>query len=274
MKNKTKKALCAISILGVVAISGIFAYLTDNESKENVFTIGNVDIELLEPSWPTEDLHGDAENDDGPNGIPDAVENLVPNQVVAKDPQVKNVGKNDAYVFLRLQCKQEDVPILNYNPDGSESHGRTTIAYNLVPDMNEGLGPMIEGRDWVVLLSYSGETENGEILVFAYKNALAPGETTPALFDGIKINNISEEFSNLENCLKVEAFAIQADGLPEDIAETIAETAEGMEKIDYNDFGEEDVEAFFAYSNAMGAVYDIIMNQNPDAQPAEFTPYL
>ena len=265
MKNKTKKALCAISILGVVAISGIFAYLTDNESKENVFTIGNVDIELLEPSWPTEDLHGDAENDDGPNGIPDAVENLVPNQFVAKDPQVKNVGKNDAYVFLRVQYKMCG-DSLTYLP-----------VPNVVPWPDNELEKNLGSRGWLVSENNMDITvdNDGNIyasMVYAYKDVLEPGQTTSALFDGIEIRDLTEAYRGLKECIKIDAFAIQANELPADIAEEIAEAAEGIEEIDYNNFGDEDVEALNAYGNAMGAVYDIIMNQNPNAQTTSYVP--
>ena len=108
--------------------------------------------------------------------------------------------------------------------------------------------------------------------VHAYKDVLEPGQTTSALFDGIKILNITEAESGVAECIKIDAFAIQADGLPAEIAEEIAEAAEGIEGIDYNNLSDEDAENLIAYGNTMGAVYDLIMNQNPDAQTTPYVP--
>lgn len=62
------------------------AYLTDHDSVTNKFSVGKVDIEGQEPNYTPD-----------PDG---KTNNILPTQVIKKDPQIKNVGKNDAYVYI------------------------------------------------------------------------------------------------------------------------------------------------------------------------------
>ncbi len=51
MTKKKILALCAAAILAVMAVAGAsLAYLVDTDAKENTFTVGNVDIRLIESS--------------------------------------------------------------------------------------------------------------------------------------------------------------------------------------------------------------------------------
>lgn len=51
MTKKKILALCAAAILAVMAVAGTsLAYLVDTDAKENTFTVGNVDIRLIESS--------------------------------------------------------------------------------------------------------------------------------------------------------------------------------------------------------------------------------
>ena len=65
-----------------MSVSGICAYFTDTDSAVNNFTVGEVKIDLDEPSFPTPP----------PEDVP-------PGGEVEKDPQVENTGKNSAYVL-------------------------------------------------------------------------------------------------------------------------------------------------------------------------------
>lgn len=84
MKLNRKWILVMSLVLSVaIATGGTLAFLTDTtETKSNVFTLGDVEIELTEPSWVEED----------------AV--LLPNKAVAKDPTITNGGWLDAYVWM------------------------------------------------------------------------------------------------------------------------------------------------------------------------------
>lgn len=84
MKN-TKKILClvlAVAIVAMVSVGLTIAYLTDRDSKANVFTIGNVDIVL---------------NESFEQGTV-----LTPGVDIEKVPTITNTGKNDAWVWAHV----------------------------------------------------------------------------------------------------------------------------------------------------------------------------
>lgn len=88
-----KKKIVAIALVACLALTVIagatLAYFTDKtEVKENVFTVGNVDIILTEPKWDA-------------NGTQDAPE-VYPGEKLAKDPTVENVGANPCFVRIKV----------------------------------------------------------------------------------------------------------------------------------------------------------------------------
>lgn len=85
MKKRTLVLVLSIAIIAVATLGATLAYFTDKEEDTNTFTIGNVNIELTEPSW-TED-----------------VSDVYPGQVLAKDPIVKNIGNNPCLVRIKLE---------------------------------------------------------------------------------------------------------------------------------------------------------------------------
>lgn len=99
--KKTKKqlaiAMASCLMVGALAFGGTMAYLTDSETATNTFTVGKVQIELEEPGYAA---LTDAEK-----------QNLVPNQIVTKDPQVENTGKNEALVFLTVEMPKKNVMV-------------------------------------------------------------------------------------------------------------------------------------------------------------------
>jgi len=81
MKLSRKWILVAALVMSVaMATSGTLAYLTDRDSETNVFTFGNVDIKL------------DEAFEQGTT--------LVPGVEIQKVPTIKNIGKNDAWVWM------------------------------------------------------------------------------------------------------------------------------------------------------------------------------
>ena len=85
MKKKSiLLAATAVMLVAAMSIGGMLAYFTDTDTKTNTFTLGNVEIELTEPSW-TEDSY---------------IAN--PGVDVAKDPIITNVGENAAYVRMKV----------------------------------------------------------------------------------------------------------------------------------------------------------------------------
>lgn len=94
--KKNRTILAAVVLLLVLVVGGTIAYFTDTDEKTNVFTIGNVDITLTEPLWDLTDTNN--------NNIPDAAEDMLPGESVAKNPIINNVStKTPAYVFVKVQ---------------------------------------------------------------------------------------------------------------------------------------------------------------------------
>lgn len=83
MKKKSiLLAATAVMLVCAMSIGGMLAYFTDTDSKENTFTVGNVEIVVNE-----EFEQGSIAN---------------PGVAVAKNPSIKNTGGNDAYVRMKV----------------------------------------------------------------------------------------------------------------------------------------------------------------------------
>lgn len=188
MKNKTKMALCAASIIGVVGISGAFAYLTDTDTADNTFTVGKVEIELQEPTWDET-----------------AAEDMAANATIAKDPQVKNIGVNDAYVYLKVTVPVETV--ITAQPDGTRNAEAATQLFTY--EVNDGWTEIASAKEENVTDGSGTYT-----YVYYYENAIAANETTPTLFDEVTFANVIEgEVDETTQTITVDAYAIQSENL-------------------------------------------------------------
>ena len=85
MKKKFLSLTVAIGLLATAAIGGTLAYFTDTDAETNVFTVGNIDIDLKE-------------NFDSKNA------ELMPGKenAVNKDAWITNTGTNDAWVWAEV----------------------------------------------------------------------------------------------------------------------------------------------------------------------------
>ena len=227
-RTMKKKILSIALVVAMVAIlaAGSFAYFTDKDAAENVFTAGNVDIKLNE--------NFDAEN-----------AQLIPGKNIQKEVTIENKGLNDAYVWYEWL-----IPAALDSTDGStgtnnvlhvNSYGRTWDKYRenskyWADGQTEAL-PLDETWDHTPKGSIEGfvgtETINGVVYnkyVALYHGKLAAGEeTTPAMSkvyldkavdcvvadDGsvtytIKGNDIGFDLNDTK--IIVRAYAIQAEG--------------------------------------------------------------
>ena len=99
-------SLCLVVALGATAvIGGTLAYFTDTDTATNVFTSGNVDIELTEDKWDK-----------------DAEHNIMPDAYFEKDPTITNTGSEDCYVFLDVTLNKYKslAPIMAMNAVADE----------------------------------------------------------------------------------------------------------------------------------------------------------
>lgn len=182
MKN-AKRTVVVIALIALMAIPAMFAYFTDSDSVTNTFTVGNVEIDLVEKDAEGTIVGGDGESTTGIN-----VENLVPGQVIAKKPNVKNTSTtNAAYVFVKVTVpKVGDNVLFSYaNKAG-----------------------------WVPVEDATVNTDT--VKVFAYAadgkmTAVPASDETTALFDTVQFNkNVVETIDGVQN-IKIDAYAVQTD---------------------------------------------------------------
>lgn len=183
ISKKTKSILAALSIVAIVGVSGVVAYLTDNDSEQNTFTVGNVQINLVEPNWN-----------------PTNAQNIVPGQNIVKDPKVKNEGKNPAYIYLEVTVPAATVATAQDN--GTPVAAAKTQLFTYTP-----------GSNWTLLPAYTVESATSNKYVYAYNQAVPAGGETTTLFDEVKFANVTETIAgNLD--IDIKAVAIQSESLP------------------------------------------------------------
>ena len=174
MKKKIL-SICLVAVIAAMAIAGAsLAYFTAEDSAENVFTVGNVAIDLTEPNWYET---GKVEAED-----------VYPGEPLAKDPTVTNTGKNPC--FVRISVTGWD-SLKNAKLSDQDITYRTDY-------VDEKLG-----ENWV-------KHTDG---YFYYTKVLAVDETTDALFDQIVIpTDVTNGDAATEYKLDVKAYAVQAQG--------------------------------------------------------------
>lgn len=175
MKKKIL-ALALVVVLAVTAVTGAtLAYFTDTDAKENTFTTGNVEIQLIEnfgdnnPQTPEKLLPatGSAQAGTLKNGI-------------TKEVSVKNTGSEDAYVRVHIAIPQ----LLDDGADTFDASANL-LHFNFAED-SVGAGKW----DWskTTGAAYTGdwncyeETIEGidyNVYVVTYETALEAGAETP-----------------------------------------------------------------------------------------------
>ena len=174
-KRKILALASAFCMVAILAIGGTLAYFTDTDAKSNVFTTGNVKIQLNEnfgdndPETPEKLLPatGSAQADTLQNGI-------------TKEVSVKNIGTEDAYVRVHIA-----IPSILDNGNPEFDAGKNALHFNYAADsVGEGkwdwsktTGTPYEGN-WNY---YETTIENIKynVYVVTYGTALKTNEETP-----------------------------------------------------------------------------------------------
>ena len=183
--NKKKTITAAVVLMLVLLVGGLVAYFTDTDEKTNTFTVGNVDIEVLEDAW------------NQPGGSDKAV-NMMPGNSVNKDPKIHNKSTtNPAYVFAKIEspCTIGATPLELFD-------------YTTTPGVNSGWQLMTDGT-----------CTSGKITrIYSYSTsgtmtALPANGNTPTLFDTLTLNkNVTGDIpSNTD--VKITGYAVQTTGL-------------------------------------------------------------
>ena len=91
-KKKILVLALTLAMVAILAVGGSLAYLTDTKTATNTFTVGNVKIELVEKNAD------DTTFTDNQTLLPGSkTENNI-----AKKVTVKNIGNNDAYMWIEV----------------------------------------------------------------------------------------------------------------------------------------------------------------------------
>lgn len=228
MKNKkmTKAVAVAAASLAMIGVLGTsFAYLTDSKSVDNNFTVGKVTIEENEPSW-------DGDKDD-----------VLPTESFAKDPQIKNTGDNDAYVYLEVSVPRASV--IYANKSGARQNEDRSTAIELfefdatgktTQTLEDGIGTSEQNDGWTLMTKKI--VGDNAVYSFCYNKVLAPEETSAALFDKITFANVieGEGLEDTQKTVNVRAYAIQTLNTGDDGASVVDQAKAAWAK-----YGEQNV---------------------------------
>lgn len=178
MKKKIIASALAVCMMATLAIGMTLAYFTDTKSADNVFTVGNVKIELAEPNWDKEG---------GGKADADAV---YAGEALAKDPTITNTGANPCFVRIKVAGLDSLVP-----------EGTTDPA--LMIKYRTGYIDNVLGDGWVL------HTDG----YYYYSTVLPERATTDSLFDQIVMPAALENGNtDAEYKVIVSAQAVQAQG--------------------------------------------------------------
>lgn len=201
MKTKSKAlilTLCAV-LLVAASMLGTMAYLTDNKTVTNTFTVGQVKIKLDEAKVtpdgkPVADAARVAENS----------YKLIPGHTYTKDPMVTVLsGSEPSYVKMTVTFSKADELDAIFAPTGA----------NLTSIFNG-----YDNTSWIYKGNTKDATANTRTYEFWYKEAVdAPDDNVAldALFDSITVPGTitNEQLATIKGMtITVNAYAIQADG--------------------------------------------------------------
>lgn len=198
--NKKKALIAAFVLALVLSIGGVLAYFSDSDTKTNTFTVGNVSIQLTEPTW---DSTGST-----------AAQTVLPNQMIDKDPSINNNGHNAAYVFIKVSIPKTTVVI--EAQDGSGSTSSTQELFSLINSSNT----VGVNSGWE-LVSTDTTGANTNEYIYSYSSSgtmtsLAAGSsTTNPLFNKIQFANAQEGWGieSTSYNVVVTGYAIQTENL-------------------------------------------------------------
>lgn len=152
--------LGALALIACLIVGGSVAYFSAQDNGDNAFAMGKVKIELTEPNWNAGEDHL-----------------IKPGGEIAKDPQVTNTGTVDCYVRINVVVSEYKALKASVLKDGApDSDFEPNKLLNITDENWQLTGePVID------------TTENNKVTYkYVYAKELAPGETTPPLFDKVK----------------------------------------------------------------------------------------
>jgi len=171
MKKKILAMCLCVAMLAIAIVGGTLAYFTDTDTETNVFTTGNVAIDLIEVF--------DAEN-----------AKLLPGIDIQKEVTIENTGSESAYVRVHVAF-----PAILDNGTPELAAYKNTLHWNFTKEsVQEGQWSQLQNKDQVgPNANYPNWPGNGgtyntyttevdgipyNVYVITYETALAAGATT------------------------------------------------------------------------------------------------
>ena len=207
-KKKILVLALTVAMAAILVVGGSLAYLTDTKTADNTFTMGDVKIKLDEKN--VNDPEGDRVTSNTYDN--DAV---YPGAVVPKDPIVRNVGKNGAYIraVVTIENGMNWLGLYNDNVWTAPQEA----AFNAL--INNTLGAGWELVDIAYDMSGPNHPTSDFVATLKYTTVLAPEANTTAMFTQIAFptkmtgNDVTNRISqNGQFGIQVVAQAMQANG--------------------------------------------------------------
>lgn len=201
VKDNKKNFIITLAMMFVVVVGGVMAYFTSTDEATNTFTVGEVKIEVNEPNWVA----------------PTAI---TPNMTIVKDPQIKNIGTNDSYVFLKVTVPKATLETVSQ--DGTVATAAVHQLFQLNNSSNKTA--VWSGTDTInstwVQVGQKETTDDAYVYVFAYGTndactKLAKDASTSNLFDSVTFINATDgqDLEGESFDISVEAYGIQTDNI-------------------------------------------------------------
>lgn len=166
-----RKILLLVSVLmmaAVLAVGGTLAYFTDTDDERNVFTVGNIDIDLKE------------------NYIPDS--ELLPGtktqNAVNKDVWVENTGDNEVWLRVIVSVPAKLDVLTVYPENYEEVAAKNILHWNTVAGVEE-IWNVKKANEEAVLSADKMYNE----YTFYYNTKLGPGEKTAQLLEQVYLDS-------------------------------------------------------------------------------------
>ena len=187
LKKKILAAGLAVCMAAIMVTGMTLAYFTDTATKENVFTVGKVEITLTEPNW---DAEANSNKD------------LIPGKTIPKDPTITIAdGSEMAYTFMKVQLSQDFMDLMSAY---ATAENITDSAVLIDKWFESEVGPKV---------MYMDEDEGYAIL--GVLSPKAAGESV-TYFDAVKVpTGVTQKMitdAGNDYTITVTAYAIQAEG--------------------------------------------------------------
>lgn len=193
---KTKNILMmalSLSLVAVITVGGTLAYFTASaDPKKNVFTTGNVDIELVDEAYPIDGSSWDISEQQTPSGGYEYT-NVIPGDTIGKKVGVSlKSGSADCYVAIKVE--------LSSTVDGLDMS-------NIISQLRTTAGNAGWEDNYVA-------DRDGNTIVFYSQTALNADKTSMQLFDRFQVPTTwGNEVVNKGFDMTVSAAAVQVVAL-------------------------------------------------------------